>query len=95
LTALRAMAFGIPVIASNVGGLPELVAATGWLVPPESPDALAEAIIHAASNPTRLGELGAGARERASQFSIERTVEQTERLYLRLLASRTSPPPPK
>jgi glycosyltransferase involved in cell wall biosynthesis len=94
LTALRAMACGIPVIASNVGGLPELVAETGWLVPPESPEALAEAIIQAASNPTRLGELGASARERASQFSIERTVEQTERLYLRLLASRSSAQPP-
>ncbi len=94
LTALRAMGFGIPVIASNVGGLPELVAATGWLVPPESPEALAEAIIHAASNPSRLGELGRSARERASQFSIERTVEQTERLYLSLLAAPALPPPP-
>jgi glycosyltransferase involved in cell wall biosynthesis len=90
LTALRAMAFGIPVIASNVGGLPELVAQTGWLVPPESPEALAEAIVDAASDPTRLGEFGRNARERASQFSIERTVEQTERLYLRLLAAPTS-----
>jgi glycosyltransferase involved in cell wall biosynthesis len=94
LTALRAMAFGIPVIASNVGGLRELVAATGWLVPPESPEALTEAILQAASNPSRLDELGLSARERASQFSMERTVEQTERLYLRLLASRSSPPPP-
>ena len=94
LTALRAMAFGIPVIASNVGGLPELVADTGWLVPPESPEALAVAILQAASNPSRLGDLGRSARERASQFSIERTVEQTERLYLRLLASRGSAQPP-
>jgi glycosyltransferase involved in cell wall biosynthesis len=94
LTALRAMAFGIPVIASNVGGLQELVAATGWLVPPESPEALTEAIIQAASNPSRLAELGASARKRASQFSIERTVEQTERLYLRL-AVPTSPLSPR
>jgi L-malate glycosyltransferase len=90
LTALRAMAFGIPVIATNVGGLPELVAQTGWLVPPESPEALAEAIVDAASDPARLREFGRHARERASQFSIERTVEQTERLYLRLLASPSS-----
>jgi glycosyltransferase involved in cell wall biosynthesis len=90
LTALRAMAFGIPVIATNVGGLPELVAQTGWLVPPESPEALAEAIVEAASDPARLREFGRHARERASQFSIERTVEQTERLYLRLLVAPTS-----
>ena len=94
LTALRAMAFGLPVIASNVGGLPELVeqGKTGWLVEPESPAALADAILEAASNPGRLCEFGRNARERASQFSIERTVEQTERLYLRLLAAPTSPP---
>ncbi len=93
LTALRAMAFGIPVIASNAGGLPEVVAQTGWLVPPESPEALAQAIVDAASDPARLGEFGRNARERASQFSIERTVEQTERLYLRLLASPPSSTP--
>jgi glycosyltransferase involved in cell wall biosynthesis len=87
LTALRAMSFGIPVIASNVGGLPELVAQTGWLVPPESPLALADAIVDAASHSERLCDLGHQARLRASQFSIERTVEQTERLYLRLLAA--------
>jgi glycosyltransferase involved in cell wall biosynthesis len=91
LTALGAMAIGVPVIASNVGGLPELVAQTGWLVPPESPEALAEAIVDAASDPARLCEFGRSARERASQFSIERTVEQTEQLYLRLLAAPTSP----
>jgi colanic acid/amylovoran biosynthesis glycosyltransferase len=85
------MAFGIPVIASNVGGLPELVAQTGWLVPPESPEALAAAIVDAASNPAHLCEFGRNARERASQFSIERTVDQTEQLYLRLVAAPTSP----
>ncbi len=93
LTALRAMSSGIPVITSNVGGLPELVAQTGWLAPPDSPEALADAIVDAASDPARLCEFGRSARERASQFSIERTVEQTERLYLRLLASPTSPAP--
>jgi len=89
LTALRAMAFGLPVIASNVGGLPELVehARSGWLVPPESPEALADAIMDAASNPALWSDFGRNARARAAQFSIERTVEQTERFYLRLLAS--------
>jgi glycosyltransferase involved in cell wall biosynthesis len=93
LTALRAMAFGIPVIASNVGGLPEVVANIGWLVPPESPEALATAIVDAASDPARLCEFGRNARDRASQFSIERTVKQTEQLYLRLLAAPISRSP--
>jgi len=89
LTALRAMAFGLPVIASNVGGLPEVVeqGKSGWLVPPESGEALAEAIIDAASNPARLCEFGHNARARAEQFSMERTVDRTEQFYLRLLAA--------
>jgi glycosyltransferase involved in cell wall biosynthesis len=89
LTALRAMAFGLPVIASNVGGLPEVVEhlASGWLVPPESPEELAAAILEAASDPARLAEFGRNARQRAEQFSIQRTVERTEAFYLRLLAA--------
>jgi glycosyltransferase involved in cell wall biosynthesis len=95
LTALRAMAFGLPVIASYTGGLAELVEHenTGWLITADSPGALAEAIIDAASDPKRLCEFGRQARERAAQFSIERTVDQTERLYLRLLAPPIAPSP--
>jgi glycosyltransferase involved in cell wall biosynthesis len=91
LTVLRAMAFGLPVIASDVGGLPEVVehGKSGWLVPPESGEALAEAILDAASDPARLCEFGRNARDRAAQFSIERTVERTEQFYLRLLADAT------
>ena len=91
LTALRAMAYGLPVIASNVGGLPEAIehAKSGWLVPPKYPEALADAIVEAASDPARLCEVGRNARERAAQFSIARTVEKTERFYLRLLADAT------
>ncbi len=91
LTALHAMACGLPVIASNVGGLPEAIedGKSGWLVPPESPEALADAIVNAASDPARLCEFGRNARERAAQFSIQRTVERTEQFYLRLLADAT------
>jgi glycosyltransferase involved in cell wall biosynthesis len=83
------MANGLAVIATDVGGLRELVVPgkTGWLVPPDSPPALADAIEAAASDPARWCEYARNARERALQFSIERTVEQTERFYTRLLAA--------
>lgn len=89
LTALTAMANGLAVVASNVGGLPELVedGKTGWLAPPDSPGALADAIEKAASDPARLVQYGRQGRERAAQFSIERSVEQTEQFYARLLAA--------
>ena len=89
LTALQAMANGLAVIASEVGGLRELVqhGKTGWLVPPDSPPALADVIAAAASDPVRLREFGQHARERAEQFSIQRTVEHTEQFYTRLLAA--------
>jgi glycosyltransferase involved in cell wall biosynthesis len=88
--ALLAMAHGRPVAASHVGGLAEVVedGATGWLVPPDSPEKLTEAILQAASDPTRLAHLGAAARERAQQFSTAIMVARTERLYLSLVGPR-------
>jgi L-malate glycosyltransferase len=89
LTPLQAMANGLAVIASDVGGLSELVerGQTGWLVPPDLAIALAHAIEAAAANPALRSEYGRNALERAALFSIERTVEQTEQLYARLLAA--------
>ncbi len=83
-SALLAMANGLAVVASRVGGLPEVVedGKTGWLIPPDSPAALAEAIEQAASRPARLQELAANAREQARRFPSEAMVERTERLYL-------------
>lgn len=91
LAALHAMAHGLPVVASNVGGLPEVIeeGVSGWLVPPGAPDALAEAIAAAASDPERLRQFGRNARQRASQFSIEQTVARVEAVYYRLLGGRS------
>jgi glycosyltransferase involved in cell wall biosynthesis len=84
--ALLANAYGIPVVASRVGGLPEIIeeAETGWLVPPGSPQDLAGAIAHAALDRTRLPAMGSKARQRAGQFSSTLMVERTEALYARL-----------
>jgi glycosyltransferase involved in cell wall biosynthesis len=81
------MAHGVPVIASDVGGLPEIVETGngGWLVPAGDPTALARAITVAASDPDRLREQGRKARERAKLFSVERMIEQTEAFYERFI----------
>jgi L-malate glycosyltransferase len=87
-SALLAMAHGLPVVASRVGGLTELVedGKTGWLVPSESPAKLAQALLTAAHNPEDLHRFGACGRERARAFSDDKMVSHTEALYRRLLA---------
>jgi starch synthase len=77
------------VIASAVGGLPEIVAdgETGLVVPPADTDALAEAIVAVAGDLPRAAAMGASGRERAlSTFTPERCVERIEELYARALS---------
>jgi len=84
---LDAMAAGLPVVATRVGGIPEIVAheETGLLVPPRDPDKLAAAILVLAGDPARRAALGAKGRERARAFSADATAERTREAYLRVL----------
>jgi glycosyltransferase involved in cell wall biosynthesis len=84
LVALEAMERGRAVVASAVGGLPEIVLdrETGLLVPPGDPDALATALVSMASDPSRAAAMGAAGRRRAvSAFTQERCTQQTLELY--------------
>jgi glycosyltransferase involved in cell wall biosynthesis len=85
LAPLYAMAHEVPVIASNVGGLPEVVGEGGWLIPPSDTAALALAIEQALADPIQLRELGRHARQHARGFSADGTIDQTEALYHQLL----------
>ena len=67
---LDAMRMGVPVIASNVDGIPEVVTSEcGVLVPPEQPDALAATLIHLSESPEERQRMARGACEKAAQFS--------------------------
>jgi glycosyltransferase involved in cell wall biosynthesis len=90
-SALWAMAYGLPVVATRVGGLPEIVAEneTGWLVTPDSPEALAEAIFLAASDRAKLIEFGRRGRQRAEGFSADIMVKRTEALYYYLVTRKS------
>jgi len=88
MVALEAMERARPVIASSVGGLPEIVAdgETGLVVPPAEADALAEAIVALAGDLPRARELGIAGRTRAlEEFTPERCVARVEALYERAL----------
>ena len=88
---LEAMAAGKPVIATRVGGTPEVVEdeVTGLLVPPRDPEALAQAIIALLQDRERAKAMGRAGRERVEKhFSVERMVQQTEDLYKELVRER-------
>jgi glycosyltransferase involved in cell wall biosynthesis len=88
-SVLWAMAYGLPVIATRVGGLPEIVVEneTGWLIPPGSPQALADATLLAACHRERLAQFGRNGRQRAEGFSAAIMITRTEALYRSLLSS--------
>jgi alpha-maltose-1-phosphate synthase len=84
---LEAMACGTAVVASAVGGIPEVVedGRTGLLVPPDDDAALAQAINSLIDDPARAAELGARGRARAvAEFSWDSIAAQTADLYASL-----------
>lgn len=84
MVALEAMERGRAVVASSVGGLPELVAAgeTGLLVPPEDADALATAILQLVRDPQRARAMGAAGRRRMlERFDEESAADGVEAVY--------------
>jgi glycosyltransferase involved in cell wall biosynthesis len=84
LATLEAMAMGIPVVASGVGGLPEAVqdGVTGLLVEPDNPSKLAQAIVRLLDDVALRRKMGSAARVRvAKMFSWESTTERLARLY--------------
>jgi glycosyltransferase involved in cell wall biosynthesis len=93
-TVLEALVMGKPVIASRVGGLPELIdhGGNGLLVPPASPSALAHAVCSLLWDQARLRRMSDSARHSVGrQFSVQAMVEAIDRLYGELLASGRSP----
>jgi glycosyltransferase involved in cell wall biosynthesis len=89
VVVLEAFALERPVIATRVGGTPDVVrdGDTGWLVPPEDPPALADALLAAAGDATAREERGArGAKLVAEQYSIAALVDRVEELLAGLAA---------
>jgi glycosyltransferase involved in cell wall biosynthesis len=90
ISALEAMARGLAVVATSVGGLSEIVedGHSGWLIPPDSPQALADAIFLASRDRAKLLEFGRHGRKRAEGFSAAIMVSRMEALYQRLAGGR-------
>ena len=89
-TLLESMAAGAPVVATRVGGTPEVIddGVTGLLVPPRDDAALADAIARVLENDVLAVRLGEQGRRRVTErYSFETTVRATEQLYLDTLGA--------
>jgi len=91
LVVPEAMGLGCAVIAASTGGPAEVVApGTGLLCDPAHPEQYARAIEHLVQDAELRRAIGAAAPARAAIFSIERNIEETSRVYHRLLAASKS-----
>jgi glycosyltransferase involved in cell wall biosynthesis len=84
VTVLEAMAAGVPVVATRVGGTPEILTdrQDGRIVPPRNPQALADAITELAERPELAGQFASRARQRVqTTFSLDRMVRDYVSVY--------------
>lgn len=89
--AAESLLLGIPTIATNVGGLPDLVRhnETGWLVPPRKPAQLAETILKVLRDPAKAREIALKGQVLAqSLFDVRQTARQVATIYQTIIASR-------
>ena len=97
VVAIESLAAGRPVVATDVGGVPDVVAdgVDSFVVPVGRPDAVATALEELARDPDRRARMGAAGRERViPRYRVSRLVDDVDELYRELLSSRGLPAPP-
>jgi glycosyltransferase involved in cell wall biosynthesis len=89
IVVIEAMAGGNPVIASNIGGIPEIVidGETGILVPPSDPAALRAAMAKLLGDDALCRRMGKAAKRRAAEYEASAVVPRIEETYLSVLES--------
>jgi glycosyltransferase involved in cell wall biosynthesis len=83
MALLEAMAYGLAIVATEVGGVPDVVSddSQGLLVPPRDPVALAAALGRIGEDVAMRVRLGAAAKERSEEFSPAAVAEQLGAIY--------------
>ncbi|NJL34635.1 MAG: glycosyltransferase family 4 protein [Chloroflexaceae bacterium] len=92
ISLVEAQACGLPVVASNFGGFPEVVddGCTGLLVPPRDPDALAVAVASLLHDPTRRAAMAAAAPAWAAQYFWPAVTDRVEAAYCTVLNGQSA-----
>ena len=88
VTAIEALASGCPVVATRVGGVPDVVhdGEDGILIDPGSPEQLADALVRLAGDPELRARMGAAGRERTlPRYAVSRLIDDVDALYRELL----------
>jgi glycosyltransferase involved in cell wall biosynthesis len=87
---MEAMSAGLPVVATTVGGVPDVVTddVEGLLVPPGRPDLLAEAVQRVAGDAVLRGRLAEASSKRSEEFDVTNAARAIEAVYIELLAGR-------
>jgi glycosyltransferase involved in cell wall biosynthesis len=93
-TAIESLAHGIPVIASNRGGLPEIIedGVTGMIIDPHEPGSLARAMSRFSAEPELAGRLGRNGAQRLSPFSEDSAIDTYGSLYADVMSCRERGP---
>ncbi|PJA64521.1 MAG: hypothetical protein CO159_02625, partial [Candidatus Portnoybacteria bacterium CG_4_9_14_3_um_filter_40_10] len=80
---LQAMAAGIPIVASNVGGIPEMITDNfnGFLIKPRDSEALAERILQILENSNLAQQFSQNSLEKIKDFSLGKMIRQTQEQY--------------
>jgi glycosyltransferase involved in cell wall biosynthesis len=83
IALLEAMASGLPVVASTVGAIPQVLGdpQAGLLVPPRDTVSLTHALRRLATDPALRSDLSGLSRERAEGYTLERMTDRYERIY--------------
>ncbi|HQR15112.1 MAG TPA: glycosyltransferase, partial [Nitrospira sp.] len=87
---MQALAIGLPVVSTTTGSIPDVIAdgESGFLVPPRDPEALADRIVRLLKDSELRTAMGTRGRHTVAQsYSIDRMVDELERVYRKVLAS--------
>jgi len=90
VTLMEATSVGMPIVATAVGGVPQVVTdgVDGLIVPPGDPVALADALERVVSDPGLRARLGSAAKVKSAMFDVTAASREIEGIYLRLADDR-------